>query len=66
VFLHSFSLLIKVTLHTAEFSIGKYAASEIRGYEQDNYASYQIPDPCWHAHRPPFPCVLAATAIMAQ
>jgi hypothetical protein len=40
--------------------------SQIRGYEQDNHARYQVPDPCWYVHRSPFPCVLAATAIMAQ
>jgi hypothetical protein len=61
VFSHSLSLLIKIALHTAKSSIGKYAASEIRNHKQDHYARYQVPD-----HRPPFPCVLAATAIMAQ
>jgi hypothetical protein len=40
VFPHSLSLLIKIALHTAKSSIGKYAANEIRGYEQDNYARY--------------------------
>jgi hypothetical protein len=66
VFLHSLSLLVKIALHTAKSSIGKYATGEIRSYEQDHYARYQVPDPRWYTHRPPFPCVLAATAIMAQ